>query len=198
MKAFSFSIIALISLEFLIASGGSNHDAGSHEGGWMEKWLSFDPGLFMWSIVTFLIVLFILKWKAWGPLMKALDKREVDIRDALSSAEKAKKDAEKASQDYEDLVVKARLEAQKIIADGKIAGERMKNDIEIAAEEKANNIIEKAKVQIESERQKAIEEIKSTVIDIAIEAATKIIEKNLNTEDNKKLVNQTIDQLGNV
>ena len=64
---------------FLLASGGGDHGGATHEGGWMEKWLSFAPGLFMWTIVTFLIVLFILKWKAWGPLMSALDKREEDI-----------------------------------------------------------------------------------------------------------------------
>ena len=198
MKARSFSIIALTLSGFLFASSGADHVPSSHEGGWMEKWLSFDPGLFMWTIVTFLIVLFILKWKAWGPLMSVLDKRAEDIENALSAADRAKEDAEKASQDYEKLVQKAHSEAQQIIADSKAAGERVKNEVESAAKEKAEEMIGKAKTQIEAESQKAIQEIKSSVVDLSIEAAEKILEKNLDSEDNRKLVDQTLDSIGQV
>ncbi len=162
----------------------------------MEKWLSFDPGLFMWTIVTFFIVLFILKWKAWGPLMSALDKRAEDIKNALSAADRAKEDAEKASQDYEKLVQKAHAEAQQIIANSKAAGERVKNEVESAAKEKAEEMIGKARELIEAESQKAIQEIKSSVVELSIGAAEKIIEKNLDSEDNRNLVNQTLDNIG--
>ena len=181
---------------FLLASEGSGQSDAVHEGGWMEKWLSFDPGLFMWTIVTFFIVLFILKWKAWGPLMSTLDKRAEDIKNALSAAERAKEDAEKASQDYEKLVQKARIEGQQIIADSKVAGEKVKNDIESLARENAEKMISKAKTQIEAESQKAIQEIKSSVVDLSIEAAKKIIEKNLDSEDNRKLVEKTLNSMG--
>ena len=181
---------------FILASEGSGQSDSTHGGGWMEKWLSFDPGLFMWTIVTFLIVLMLLKWKAWGPLMSVLDKRAEDIKNALSAADRAKEDAEKASQDYEELVQKAHAEAQKIIADSKAAGERVKNDIESVARENAEAMIGKATTQIEAESQKAIQEIKSSVIDLSIEAAEKIIEKNLNSEDNRKLIDQTLDGIG--
>jgi len=181
---------------FILASEGSGQSDSTHGGGWMEKWLSFDPGLFMWTIVTFLIVLMLLKWKAWGPLMSALDKRAEDIKNALSAAERAKEDAEKASQDYEKLVQKAHSEAQQIIADSKAAGERVKNVIESAANEKAEEMIGKAKTQIKAESQKAIQEIKSSVVDLSIEAAEKIIEKNLDSEDNRKLVEKTLDKIG--
>ena len=181
---------------FLLASEGSGQSNAAHGGGWMEKWLSFDPGLFMWTIVTFLIVLMLLKWKAWGPLMSVLDKRAEDIKNALSAADRAKEDAEKASQDYEKLVQKARIEGQQIITDSKAAGEKVKNDIESVARENAEKMIGKAKTQIEAESQKALQEIKSSVVDLSIEAAEKIIEKNLDSEDNRKLVDQTLDSMG--
>ena len=181
---------------FLLASEGSGQSDAVHEGGWMEKWLSFDPGLFMWTIVTFLIVLMLLKWKAWGPLMSVLDKRAEDIKNALSAADRAKEDAEKASQDYEKLVQKARIEGQQIIAESKAAGEKVKNDIESVARENAEKMIGKAKTQIEGESQKALQEIKSSVVDLSIEAAEKIIEKNLDSEDNRKLVEKTLDSMG--
>ena len=181
---------------FLFASDESGQSDAARGGGWMEKWLSFDPGLFMWTIVTFLIVLMLLKWKAWGPLMSVLDKRAEDIKNALSAADRAKEDAEKASQDYEKLVQKAHIEAQQIIADSKATGEKVKNDIESVARENAEKMIGKAKTQIEAESQKALQEIKSSVVDLSIEAAEKIIEKNLDSEDNRKLVEKTLDSMG--
>lgn len=194
LSRLTISVISFCSV--VLASESSIQENSAHEGGWMEKWLSFDPGLFMWTIVTFFIVLLILKWKAWGPLINALDKRAEDIKNALSAAVRAKEDAEKASQDYEKLVQKAHAEAQQIIADSKAAGERVKNEVESAAKEKAEEMIGKAKTQIEAESQRAIQEIKSTVVDLSIEAAEKIIEKNLDSEDNRKLINQTLDSIG--
>ena len=187
------TVSAICTCGLILASEGSGNGDTS---GWMEKWLSFDPGLFLWTIVTFCIVLSILKWKAWGPLINALDKREEDIREALASAEKARQDAEKASSEYEDMMKKARVEAQQIVADGKAAGERVKNDIESAANDKANEIIEKAKAQIDAERRKAIQEIKSSVVDLSMDAAAKVIERNLDSDDNRKLVDQALEGIG--
>ena len=187
------TVSAICTCGLILASEGSGNGDTS---GWMEKWLSFDPGLFLWTIVTFFIVLAILKWKAWGPLINALDKREEDIREALASAEKARQDAEKASSEYEDMMKKALVEAQQIVADGKAAGERVKNDIESAANDKANEIIEKAKAQIDAERRKAIQEIKSSVVNLSMDAAAKVIERNLDSDDNRKLVDQALEGIG--
>ena len=187
------TVSAISTCGLILASEGSGNGDTS---GWMEKWLSFDPGLFMWTIVTFFIVLAILKWKAWGPLINALDKREEDIREALASAEKARQDAEKASSEYEDMMRKAQAEAQQIVSEGKAAGERVKNDIQSAANDNANDIIEKAKAQIDAERRKAIQEIKSSVVDLSMDAAAKVIERNLDSDDNRKLVDQALEGIG--
>ena len=187
------TVSAISTCGLILASEGSGNGDTS---GWMEKWLSFDPGLFLWTIVTFFIVLAILKWKAWGPLINALDKREEDIREALASAEKARQDAEKASSEYEDMMRKAQAEAQQIVSEGKAAGERVKNDIQSAANDKADEIIEKAKAQIDAERRKAIQEIKSSVVDLSMDAAAKVIERNLDSDDNRKLVDQALEGIG--
>ena len=181
---------------FLLATEVTGHGNPSHEGGWMEKWLSFDPGLFMWTIVTFLIVLCILKWKAWGPLMSALDKREDDIRKALSSAEKAKEEADKVAEDYDKMIRKAQSEAQKIVAESKATGERVREEIKETAEKEARQILDKAQVQIDSEKEKAVKEIKSVIVDFSIQAASKVIEKNLESEDNRRLINDTLEGIG--
>ena len=67
----------------------SPEEAGHSDANWLESWIMPDPGIFLWTIVTFLIVLFILKVKAWGPLVEALEKREKQVKDSLKAAEKA-------------------------------------------------------------------------------------------------------------
>ena len=190
-------IISAVSIcGFLFATEGSGHNDLANEGGWMEKWLSFDPGLFMWTIVTFFIVLAILKWKAWGPLIDALDKREEDIRNALSSAEKAKEEAGKVAEDYEEMIRKAQAEAQKIVAESKAAGEKVREEIKVTAEKEAGDILEKAQHQIQTEKEKAVQEIRSSVVEFSLQAATKVIEKNVDSEDNRRLIKETVAGIG--
>ena len=89
-------LIILVSfLSTIFAAPNSGEPAN-----WLTGWLIPDPGLFIWTLITFGIVLFILKWKAWGPLMSALEEREKRISDALSSADKAKEEAEKSLSSY--------------------------------------------------------------------------------------------------
>ena len=190
-------LISAISIcGFLFATEGPDHNDLANAGGWMEKWLSFDPGLFMWTIITFFIVLAILKWKAWGPLIDALDKREEDIRNALSSAEKAKEEAGKVAEDYEEMIRKAQAEAQKIIAESKAAGERVREEIKVTAEKEAGDILEKAQHQIQTEKEKAVQEIRSSVVEFSLQAAAKVIEKNLDSEDNRRLIKETVAGIG--
>lgn len=187
-------LAALICVGQIFAGGGSG---GAHEGSWMDKWLlSYDFGLTFWSITTFFVVLIILKWKAWGPLIEALDKRERDIKTALSSADKAKEEATKIAEDYEAMIRDARVEAQEIIADSKAAGERVREEIQNSAKQEASDLLEKAESQIQAEKEKAIQEIKTSIIDFSIQAASKVIERNLDSEDNRKLIKKTVEGIG--
>jgi len=95
-------------------------------GGWLDKWLTIDLGLLLWTISTFMVVLFILRWQAWGPLMEALNNREQQINEALNAAKIAKEQAEKVASDNEEVLNKARKEAQEIIVSAKEAGEKLK------------------------------------------------------------------------
>ena len=87
----------------------SPSDAHGHSASWLNDWLLPDPGLFLWTLVTFFFVLLILKMKAWGPLMDALDEREKRIEQALLSAEKAKDEAENVSKEYDKIVVPEKM-----------------------------------------------------------------------------------------
>tara|TARA_Y100001970_G_scaffold54871_1_gene69584 strand:+ start:665 stop:1222 length:558 start_codon:yes stop_codon:yes gene_type:complete len=180
-------LIALLLVSGLFAAPGTG-------GNWIQMWLEPNWGLFLWTIVTFFIVLFILKMTAWKPLMDALDAREKRINDALSSADKAKEEAEKVSNEYDEMIKKAQIEAQDIVAKGKEAGNNLRDEIERKANEKADELLEKSNKQIEAAKAKAIDEIKSVSVDLAIQAASKVIDKNLDDSTNRDLAKSTINE----
>jgi F-type H+-transporting ATPase subunit b len=158
--------------------------------------LEVHGGLLAWTVLTFVLLLVVLKKVAWGPILDALEARENEIKDALNAAEKAREEAERVSSDYEDAIRKAQAEAQQIISDAKTAGEKVKLDLEAIASVKADEIIEKAKAQIDAERVKVISEIKTVAVEISLSAAAKVIEKNLDSDDNRKLVNEALEGIG--
>ena len=158
--------------------------------------LDVHGGLLAWTVLTFVLLLVVLKKVAWGPILDALEARENEIKEALNAAEKAREEAKRVSSDYEDAIRKAQAEAQQIISDAKTAGEKVKLDLEAVASEKADEIIEKAKAQIDAERIKVISEIKAVAVEISLSAAAKVIEKNLDSDDNRKLVNEALEGIG--
>ena len=158
--------------------------------------LEVHGGLLAWTVLTFVLLLVVLKKVAWGPILDALEARENEIKDALNAAEKAREEAKQVSSDYEDAIRKAQAEAQQIISDAKTAGEKVKLDFEAVASEKADEIIEKAKAQIDAERIKVISEIKTVAVEISLSAAAKVIERNLDSDDNRKLVNEALEGIG--
>ena len=158
--------------------------------------LDVHGGLLAWTVVTFIILLVVLKKIAWGPIISILELREKEIRDALNAADKAKEDAEKVQKDYEEIVAKARAEAQDIISESRKVGDKLKVDIEESAQKNANEIIKKAKIQIKAERDKALGEIKDIAVDLTLKTAEKVVQRNLTNDDNKKFIDDTINQLG--
>ena len=153
-------------------------------------------GPLLWSVVTFLLLLFVLSKVAWGPIISALEIREKGIRDALNSAELAKEDAEKATSDYEKIKQEAHAEAQTILSEAKTLKEKMVSDAVEEAKKKAELETQSALQLINSEKDKAVKEIKTAAVELSIQAASKLIEKNLDSNDNRKLVNDTIDEIG--
>jgi len=156
--------------------------------------IQLDPGLFVWTILTFLILFGLLAKFAWKPLLKALSDREEKIRTSISKAEEAQTKLESLTSEGEIIIAKARSEAQSIIADGKTTADKLRSNMESKAKEKAVSIIDQAEKQISAEKEKAIIEIRGEVATLSIEIAEKLIRKNLSKEDNMELINETLDQ----
>ena len=168
--------------------------AGEGGGSWINDWLMPNTGLTLWTIVTFLVLLFVLKWQAWGPLMDALDARAKNIEASLSKAEEVSAQAEQQAAKNEEILQAARKEAQDIVAQSRDAGEKLKHKLEEDGKTQYNNMLAKATEQIEVEKQKALNDIKKTVVDIALKASEKVIKRSLTDEDNKKIIEQTVEE----
>lgn len=153
-------------------------------------------GPLLWSMVTFLLLLFVLKRVAWGPIISALETRENEIKEALNSAANARADAEKATADYESIKKEAQSEAQTLLSDAKVMKDKMISEAVEEAKIKADAEINSALELIDAEKAKAVKEIKTVVVDLSIQAASKLIDKNLDNADNKKFINETIDEIG--
>jgi F-type H+-transporting ATPase subunit b len=157
-----------------------------------------EPGLIIWTIISF-ILLVLLLWKvAYPQILKGMKNREDTIKQQLEEAQKTKKEAENLLEDYKHQLAEARSEAQKIINEGKSLGENMRKEIVQKAQEESNQIVKRAQEEIELQKQKAVLELQEKIADLSIMAATKIINKSLNTEDNRRLVEEYVSKVGDL
>jgi F-type H+-transporting ATPase subunit b len=157
--------------------------------------VQLDPGLFIWTILTFLILFFVLAKFAWKPLLLALETRENTIKSSLEDAEKAKTELERLNAETEVIMAKARSEAQTIRVDAKSAAEKIKADVMVQAGEDAKKIREDANKQIQVEKDKAMLEIRKEVVNLTMSIAEKVIRKNLSKDDNQSLIEDSIKHL---
>jgi|TARA_Y100001949_G_scaffold5861_1_gene4361 F-type H+-transporting ATPase subunit b len=157
--------------------------------------VKLDPGLFIWTILTFLLLLMVLAKFAWKPLLAMLDERQKSIDDSLLSAEKARQELEGINQKSEAILSKSRTEAQTIVTDAKSAADKLKEDIVLKAKKEADGQLEKAKNQISVEKDKALLEIRQEIVDLSITVAEKIIKKNISKDDNASIIEDSLNKL---
>ena len=140
-----------------------------------------DPGLFLWTILTFLVLLALLAKFAWKPLLAVLDQRQEMIRKSLDDADKAKQELEQLQQKSKEILSEARAEAQSIVSKSRTEAERLKAELREKAKAEADSILSNAEKQIQLETQKAILQIRSDVADLSHLVASKLIGKNLSS-----------------
>ncbi len=159
----------------------------------MNPLLTPELGTYVWSLVIFLTVLFVLKKFAWNPLLDFLEEREKDIAESLKMAESAKTDLEKIKEESEKILNEAKKEGKTIVSDSKQKAEESANKILDDAKEKSNEFLDDAKLKIDIEKKRAIKEIKEEVVDLSLELATKVLQRNINDEDNSKFVKSSLE-----
>lgn len=159
--------------------------------------LDVNPGVILWTVVTFVFLLFILKKMAWKPILNSLSERENFIKESLEKADKAQKDAEKLISDNKASLRKSEEEAQKIIEQSRELAEKLRADTIEKSKIEAKKLIADAMNEIERKNTEAFNKLKDQVADIAVSAAEKILRENLDKEKQVKLVNKYLDDLKN-
>jgi F-type H+-transporting ATPase subunit b len=154
-----------------------------------------DPGLFIWTILTFLCLLVFLKAVAWGPLLKALDARQETIRKSLDDAQQAKLELERLQQESAQIIRAARAEAESVIARSRSDAERLREEMREKARAEANGIVKNAERQIQLETERALQQIRLEAVDLSVMIASKIIGRNLSKEDNERLIDEALRQV---
>jgi F-type H+-transporting ATPase subunit b len=154
-----------------------------------------DPGLFIWTIITFLLLLAGLAKFAWRPLLDALDKRQQAIRQSLDDAQTARQELERLQQESAQIVRQARVEADGIITQSRADAERVREEMRQKARSEANAIVKNAERQIQLETSRALQQIRQEAVDLSVMIASKIIQRNLTKEDNERLIDEALRQV---
>ena len=157
--------------------------------------LELNPGLTIWTIVTFLVLLLLLRKFAWKPVLQALTNRENTIRESLERAEHAKEMAERILTENNTRLGQAEEEARRILAEGREAGDRMKQEITQKAHDEARAMVDRAKAEIERSKSAAIQELRSEVASMAITVAEKTLDQKLDREQQTKIIDKELANL---
>src|SRR6476646_4837032 len=154
-----------------------------------------DPGLFIWTIVTFLVLLGLLAKFAWRPLLEALDTRQNAIRKSLDDAQQARQELERLNAESAQIIARSRQEADAIITQSRADGDRLREEIRQKARAEADVIVKNAERQIQLETSRALEQIRHEAVELSVMIASKIIQRNLTREDNERLIDEALRQV---
>ena len=159
----------------------------------MEKLISeFSIGLFFWQSMIFIGLIFLLRKYAWGPILSAVNERETSIKDALDSAEAARKEMETLQTDNQRIVKEARAEKEVMLKEARNTRADLINTAKEEAKVEAEKILIQAQEAIQNEKRAAISELKEQVASIATNIAEKVLQKELESNDKQE---QLISQL---
>lgn len=145
--------------------------------------LTPDLGLFIWTLLAFLVVFFILKKFAWKPILKALSERESGIASAIASAERVKQEMAVMKNEHERLMMVAREERSQLLKEAKETKDKIINEAKELAKVEANKIIAEAQQQIHQQKMAAVTDLKNEIGKLAVEVAEKVLRKQLANVD---------------
>ncbi|MGM0875086.1 MAG: F0F1 ATP synthase subunit B [Bacillota bacterium] len=155
-----------------------------------------NTGDIVFQLVMFLILLALLGKYAFGPVMNMMKQREEHIANEINSSEERNKEAQKLVEEQRELLKQTRLEAQGLVENAKKLGEQQKEDIIQAARSEAGRLKDAAIKEIEQEKEQAVAALREQVASLSVLIASKVIEKELNEQEQEKLINDYINEVG--
>ncbi|HEY6192994.1 MAG TPA: F0F1 ATP synthase subunit B [Bacteroidota bacterium] len=157
--------------------------------------LEVNTGLISWTIVTFVLLLIVLRKFAWKPLLEGLQRREERVRTSIERAEQAQKDAERLMEENRQRLAQADQESHRLLSEGRVLAEKLKADIVEQANKQSRKMIEQAHQEIEREKEAALAQLRDEVATLAIKAAEKILDETLDEKRQRKLLDTYLDSI---
>ena len=174
-------------VSFLLAASAAGEGGGGP--------FSVNPGVTIWTLVVFGILLFTLAKTAWPAILKAVEEREQRIQAQLDAAEKANAEGQRSLAICNQQLSTARAEAQAIVAAARQAGEKVREELVAKGRLEQEELLARARREIGLERDKAVAELRREAVELSIAAASKVIERNLDTEADRRLVRDYLDSM---
>jgi F-type H+-transporting ATPase subunit b len=157
---------------------------------------TINPGLIIWTLVVFGILLFVAWRLGYPELLKMVEERERRIQKLLDDAEKANAEAQRLLEEHKKQIAAAHNQAQEILSKAKTVSQKEREMLLAKAREEYDALLNRARKDIDAETEKAIQALRREAVDLSIAAASRVIEANLDTEANRKLVTDFLESLG--
>jgi F-type H+-transporting ATPase subunit b len=157
--------------------------------------MDLNPGLTLWTAITFLLLILVLGKYAFGPIVKMLDERERNIRDAIDQAKNERAEAEKLLAQQKDSLLKAQRDAAELAKRSQQEMEAYRSQLTAQAKKESDELVANARKQIEEEKTKAVAELRAQVADLAVGAASRIVKSSLDDKTQRQLVDEYIKDL---
>jgi F-type H+-transporting ATPase subunit b len=153
------------------------------------------PGLMIWTLICFVITFFVLKRLFWGPIQRTIDARRERIENAIAEADSARDEARDLLEQHRALIGQAKSESAEILAEARKVSDAQLARVREEAEEDRQRRLEETRKQIDAETARAIDQIRNEVADLTIEATQRVVGKVLDTEDQRRLIDEAIEDL---
>ena len=161
----------------------------------MNPLVAPDPGLYIWAIVVFLLLLFLFNHLAWKPLKATLLAREDSIRKSLDDARQAREELQRLKSESAKMLAEARAEADTILSRTRDDASRFRDEMKEKAQAEAAGIVKNAERRIEMETSRALQQIRAEAVEFSVAIASKILQRNVSKEDNERLIEETFRQI---
>jgi len=172
------------------------HGEAAAEGAKQATPFDINTALVWWTFVIFLILLAILWRYGWPTILKSVEERERRIQKQLDDAAKANAEAQRLLEEHKKQIAAAHNQAQEILAKAKTVSQQERETLLAKAREEYDALLNRARKDIDAEKEKAIQALRREAVDLSIAAASRVIEANLDTDANRKLVSEFLDSIG--
>jgi F-type H+-transporting ATPase subunit b len=161
----------------------------------MNPLVAPDPGLYIWAIFVFLLLLVLFNALAWRPLKATLQAREDSIRKSLDDARQAREELQRLKSESAKMLADARAEADTILSRTRDDASRFRDEMKEKAHAEAAGIVKNAERRIEMETARALQQIRAEAVEFSVAIASKILQRNVSKEDNERLIEDTFRQI---